>query len=1305
MKRMKRLAAFLLLAVMLANTIPFYAFAAGGEMTLTVSTVSGTPGEEVTVTVDVSDNPGIASLVFDVNYDSMLTLVDVQFSEAFGNLVTTPEPYTNPQTITLISPFADTSANGTLATLTFAISESAADEYEAEVSITCKDNEIVNANKELVPTKAVNGKVCVFRGIPGDVNGDKAVNTKDAVLLFRYVAGWDVTVDPLAVDCNGDGIVDTWDAIELFRYTADWPDIKLYYATMCAHDLEYVEANEATCTEDGNVAHWHCSACNGNYSDAKGKEVLNAVIVDAIGHDMQYNAEKAPTCTESGNVEYWHCANCELNFADEDGDTVIGVTSISETGHDLTKFSEQSATCTESGNVTYWFCETCEKNFKDEDATEEIGDVTVSASGHKLSFVEAKEATHISDGNVAYWYCTACKCCFTDDSASTEIADVVIPATGHGEMLEHVEAKESTVYEKGNEEYWYCPVCDKYYSDAEAENELVGGKPERELIASYSITFVDDKHWHDGKNYYKILVSVEEDYSIGADHNPTQVLGYGFDGWYTEEGVKKTFISAAPVGTNIILIAKWYAISYEIEYKNDADNANPDTYTIEDSFRLTDPDWQGLRFSHWTDENGEVVTQINKGTTGKIELEAHWIYDRNFAVESDNKAPVIIIKPNEYISTKKYENFPEGIPNSKELFYIVYDLGTICNVKLDTIYELPKYDGLTIYSHTHKKDVTTTASTATTINRIITSSVVNSFGFTTLQSYSTEFGISEGLTMNFCPEINVFDCGAKIGEYQYDAGISQISTNTYSTEKYEGQEFGKDISEELSCTISYDTSVTEEQGDEVTLSPEISPAGFYSLVWAANFEVYAIVTYDPYTEEYGINFYSSPIKTFPTIFYELAPEDSSGVDIKTQNILDYDVPMLYIPDQSTGDSSSYVKSIIDSCYYIDYDANGGEGEKMPISLGLADGEATLIPNTYTKEGYTFDKWLYTKDTEFGYFGDGDTISNPFVAGVTIRLKALWKPNSYSVNYDPNGGEGEMVASSFVYDEENPLAKNSFTKVGYTFAGWSRNPSDSIPEFTDEEKVMNLSSEVNGIVTLYAVWTPNNYTVNYDANGGSGKIDSQTFTYDVKSALPTAGFSKSGYGLIGWSTDPDAIVPQYLIGEKVTNLASEGTVTLYAVWMINYYYAQWNVDNGHTVKDDDTGWSYAKLSIRDVLDLNTLNKYFKRVKIEYSFHIQEIDDGYQSFHVILAPEDCNTTYVTFDGGSIKLARDSYISIYSNGNIETVSGSVGSRDYKDSSDKSIGDLVNKPYMMLAFGAHGKYSDDWVVSNIKVSFTFYN
>ena len=57
--------------------------------------------------------------------------------------------------------------------------------------------------------------------ISGDVNDDKSVDLRDAVVLMRFLAGgWNVTINTSASDVNADKIVDLKDVALIRRYLA-----------------------------------------------------------------------------------------------------------------------------------------------------------------------------------------------------------------------------------------------------------------------------------------------------------------------------------------------------------------------------------------------------------------------------------------------------------------------------------------------------------------------------------------------------------------------------------------------------------------------------------------------------------------------------------------------------------------------------------------------------------------------------------------------------------------------------------------------------------------------------------------------------------------------------------------------------------------------------------------------------------------------------------------------------------------------------------------------------------------------------
>lgn len=110
------------------------------------------------------------------------------------------------------------------------------------------------------------------------------------------------------------------------------------------------------------------------------------------------------------------------------------------------------------------------------------------------------------------------------------------------------------------------------------------------------------------------------------------------------------------------------------------------------------------------------------------------------------------------------------------------------------------------------------------------------------------------------------------------------------------------------------------------------------------------------------------------------------------------------------------------------------------------------------------------------------------------------------------------------------------------------------------------------VTLYAKWTPNRYTIVYDANGGEGAPEAQSvyadaeYSFDISDKIPTY-VSPSGvaYEFLGWSESPDREAAlQYssdgvnkedaskslATSVKVDYSEENASKTLYAVWKEN-----------------------------------------------------------------------------------------------------------------------------------------------------------
>lgn len=75
-----------------------------------------------------------------------------------------------------------------------------------------------------------------------------------------------------------------------------------------------------------------------------------------------------------------------------------------------------------------------------------------------------------------------------------------------------------------------------------------------------------------------------------------------------------------------------------------------------------------------------------------------------------------------------------------------------------------------------------------------------------------------------------------------------------------------------------------------------------------------------------------------------------------------------------------------------------------------------------------------------------------------------------------------------------------------------------------------------------------YTVKFNANGGTGTMENESFAYGIGKALTANAFKRTGYTFHGWATSSGGAVV-YKDKQYVTNLTSTAgaTVNLYAVW--------------------------------------------------------------------------------------------------------------------------------------------------------------
>ena len=149
-----------------------------------------------------------------------------------------------------------------------------------------------------------------------------------------------------------------------------------------------------------------------------------------------------------------------------------------------------------------------------------------------------------------------------------------------------------------------------------------------------------------------------------------------------------------------------------------------------------------------------------------------------------------------------------------------------------------------------------------------------------------------------------------------------------------------------------------------------------------------------------------------------------------------------------------------------------------------------------------------------------------------------------------GTRWDIMATTAAESYQIDVNKGKPTRDRYKFDGWADTANATTASYFGGE-LITLTKD-NPIKTIYAVWKPI-FELRYDANGGTGAPDSQTYTalsatstqatFTVPNQTPT----KEGYTFKGWADSATATDAQYQPGGPIAVKHENSPKTVYAVW--------------------------------------------------------------------------------------------------------------------------------------------------------------
>ncbi|MDR1299037.1 MAG: InlB B-repeat-containing protein [Oscillospiraceae bacterium] len=300
----------------------------------------------------------------------------------------------------------------------------------------------------------------------------------------------------------------------------------------------------------------------------------------------------------------------------------------------------------------------------------------------------------------------------------------------------------------------------------------------------------------------------------------------------------------------------------------------------------------------------------------------------------------------------------------------------------------------------------------------------------------------------------------------------------------------------------------------------------------------------------------------------------------------------------TGDFTLYAKWDA-TVYSISYDLAGGENNAANPDSYTVNTLPVMLEDA-TLDDYTFTGWVWEGVSS----GDDDTY-NTIAVGTTgdVSLRATWSAAEYEITYTLNGGDNHIDNPAGYTVEDFPIVLGEPTRDGYDFAGWTYSGSPitqidapstgpivlvanwtainyAITYVTDGDPVADGAYTIEtgaaalaapgdrlgydfdgwydnagftgeavetievgeiGDKEFYANWTPIEYTITYNVNGGADIADG-TYTIVSGAALETPA-ARANYTFNGWYDNAG------LTGTAIEaiDVGSTGDIELYASW--------------------------------------------------------------------------------------------------------------------------------------------------------------
>ena len=249
---------------------------------------------------------------------------------------------------------------------------------------------------------------------------------------------------------------------------------------------------------------------------------------------------------------------------------------------------------------------------------------------------------------------------------------------------------------------------------------------------------------------------------------------------------------------------------------------------------------------------------------------------------------------------------------------------------------------------------------------------------------------------------------------------------------------------------------------------------------------------------------------------------------------------------------------------LNYHGNGNTGGNTESQDGRTGDVLDTRANGFTRDGYEFVEWNTRADGTGDHYGKGSNgVAKWTMLPAGNDLYAIWQANPASIQYrDDWGATGSTPDTTGVTGQDVTIARNGFTRPGYTFTGWARDRRTN-PSLQPGGRY----TLTPGTTTLWAQWKADPAHLIYNSNSGSSSQTRRTDgVVDQTLTVIANPFTRPGYTFTGWNTQADGRGRAYTAGNGFRLVADPksnpvNTSILYAQWRINRVTLKFNPNGG------------------------------------------------------------------------------------------------------------------------------------------------